>query len=139
MHLSIACPRVPPPPPPRRWWGFDHGGGGVKSIRKSHFRDRGNGHTAPPRGREHPVCWMTRSIESVRGTHRRSQYRLTTVDVPHPRNPPHGTNSPPRVKRCGQIPHCLPGGIPGLAIDRRISFTLYCHGYVVTLPDHQLP
>ena len=40
--------------PPGRSWGFDQGG--VKSIRKPHLVERGNGQTAPPWGREHPVC-----------------------------------------------------------------------------------
>ena len=78
MYLSIACPKVLLPPPPPEMAGIDLGGGGGQMYPKSPPRERRNGQKAPP------------------AETRRSQCRLASVNVPHPRNPPRGQIPHPR-------------------------------------------
>ena len=91
MHLSIACHRVPLP---GRWWGFDQGGGQIYP-------------TSPPRG-------QTKWSNSPTLYTRRSQCRLASVNMPHP-----------RAKWSGQVPRSPGGGgggYPGLAIWIEMNF-----------------
>ena len=48
-------PQGIPPPLPREVVGIWPGGGGA-NLSKTHPGDRGNGQTAPPRGRERSIC-----------------------------------------------------------------------------------
>ena len=109
MHLSIACPRVPPPPPPGRWRGFDQGWGQIHPKTPPQGQRKWSNSPTPGAGNVRNVC-TTRFIESATEEH--TQITVQTDDG-QCAQPPESTlwsNSPPRVKRSGQIPRGPLGG-----------------------------
>ena len=93
MRLSIACPRVPlPPPPPPPGDGGDLTKVGVKCILNPHT------------GTDEMVNWAP-PLHT-----RRSQCRLASVNVPHPRNSSRGQIPHPRQSEAVKSPVVSGGG-----------------------------
>ena len=98
MPQGTHIPPAPPPPPPRRWWGFHQGGWSNLSGNPTPCRDKGNGQTDPPRGRQRPVCLYDSVLWISQGTRTKIRQNRLTDDgqcASVPRNPPHSQTPHP--------------------------------------------